>query len=106
MQVKLFLYFAASLWKEDLMLLLGKSRFISKPHWSPTDHFLLKHSTFGQNYLSIANFSSVNLSFANLAITNLFIANLSPPLLNSPNFADRHPPLLALPSYDKWFFLC
>ena len=40
MQVNFFLNFAASLWKEDLTPLLGKSSFMSKPCWSPTDLFV------------------------------------------------------------------
>ena len=78
MQVKFFLYFAASLWKEDLTPLPVSSRFISEPHWSQMDLFveafyLWPDSTF--------------------------------PLLTFPTFAGRHPPLLAPSSFDYRFLL-
>ena len=54
MQVKFFLYSAASLWKEDLTPLLVSLRFISEPHWSQTNLFNEAFS-FCLNYLAIAD---------------------------------------------------
>ena len=54
MQVKFFLYSAASLWKEDLTPLPVSLRFISEPRWSQTNLFDEVFS-FGQNYLAAAN---------------------------------------------------
>ena len=90
MQVKFFLYSAASLWKEDLTPLLVSSRCISEPRWSQTNLFD-KAFSFGQNYLAVADLS--HLCRPSSPYAGPFLLLLPVPLMPpSHSFADLGSP--------------
>ena len=63
MQVKFFLYFLISIWKEDLMQLLIKSRFISKPFWRPNNTFFWSVLLFIRTFSPLLTFFLPNSPF-------------------------------------------
>ena len=104
MQVKFFLYSAASPWKEDVTPLLVGSRFTSEPCWSQTNLFVDALS-FGQDYLAVADL--FHLRRPTSSDTGPFLLRLPVPPRSPPHsFADRGSPSPASPSLSHGSIFC